>query len=71
MNVAEERRVPTAFRPGNTVIWLKRVVFSVKAKVLSVTAKRIKIEADDPEEMLLLSDATHRCVAYGLLVFAE
>lgn len=44
----------TSFRPGEAVIWLKRVsgdfVFPVKAKVLAVTDKRIKIEADDPDE---------------------
>jgi len=46
--------MPTSFRPGDTVIWLKRVsgdlVFPVKARVLAVTDKRIKIEADDPDE---------------------
>jgi hypothetical protein len=43
----------TSFRPGDKVIWFKRVsgdfVFPVTAKVLSVTDKRVKIEADDEE----------------------
>jgi hypothetical protein len=46
--------VATTFRPDDTVMWLKRVsgefVFPVRAKVLAVTDKRVKIEADDPEE---------------------
>jgi hypothetical protein len=43
----------TSFRLGDKVIWLKRVsgdfAFPVTAKVLSVTDKRVKIEADDEE----------------------
>lgn len=42
------------FRPGDTVVWLKRVsgefVFPVNAVVLAVTPKRIKIEANDPDD---------------------
>ena len=42
------------FQPGDTVIWWKRVagdfVFPVRATVLAVTAKRVKITADDPDE---------------------
>lgn len=42
------------FRPGDSVVWLKRVsgdfVFPVNAVVLTVTPKRIKIEANDPED---------------------
>ncbi len=43
-----------AFEPGEDVIWLKRVagefVFPFRAKVLAVTAKRVKILAEDPDE---------------------
>lgn len=40
------------FKPGDTVIWWKRIpggdyVYPVKANVLKITAKRVKIEADD------------------------
>jgi hypothetical protein len=42
------------FNPGDQVIWLKRVpggyVFPFQGKVLAVTAKRVKIEVDDPDE---------------------
>ncbi|MBE9098949.1 hypothetical protein [Vacuolonema iberomarrocanum] len=42
------------FKPGDTVIWAKRVsgdfCFPVKAPVLSTTAKRVKISAHDPDE---------------------
>jgi hypothetical protein len=42
------------FKPGDEVVWLKRVpgggyVFPVPAKVLAVTAKRVKIDANDEE----------------------
>src|SRR3954469_20403093 len=40
------------FKPGDTVVWFKQVpgggyVFPVSARVLAITEKRIKIEADD------------------------
>ena len=42
------------FKPGDTVVWFKQVpgggyVFPVSARVLAITEKRIKIEADDEE----------------------
>jgi hypothetical protein len=56
--VPKERRMALLFHPGDNVIWLKQVagdfVFPVKATVLAVTAKRVKIEADDPEEGKLI-----------------
>ena len=41
-----------AFKPGDTVIWWKRIpggeyAYPVKAKILAITKKRVKIEADD------------------------
>ena len=43
-----------AFKPGEPVIWWKRIssgdyVFPISAKVLAVTAKRVKIEATSCE----------------------
>jgi hypothetical protein len=42
------------FKPGDKVIWFKRVagefVFPFRAKVLAVTAKRIKILAEDVDD---------------------
>jgi hypothetical protein len=43
---------PSDFTPGETVIWWKRLpggdyVYPVHAKVLAITAKRVKVEADD------------------------
>ncbi len=42
------------FQPGDTVVWAKRVsgdfFFPVKATVLSVTEKRVKISAYDPDD---------------------
>jgi hypothetical protein len=41
------------FRPGDQVVWLRNTggfVFPVGAKVLAVTAKRVTIAADDPDE---------------------
>ena len=47
-----------AFRVGEQVIWFKRIpggdyVYPVSAKVLAVTAKRVKIEADDDGEIVI------------------
>ena len=44
------------FKPGDKVVWLKRIpggdyVYPVSAVVISVTARRIKIEADDDGRM--------------------
>jgi len=46
------------FKPGDAVVWLKRIpggeyVYPVSAVVIAVTAKRIKIEADDDGRMLI------------------
>jgi hypothetical protein len=43
-----------AFKPGDTVVWFKQVpgggyVFPVAGRVLAITEKRVKIEADDEE----------------------
>jgi hypothetical protein len=43
---------------GDQVIWWKRVpggeyVFPVSAKVLALTAKRVKIEADDDGDIVI------------------
>lgn len=47
-----------SFKPGEKVIWLKRLpggpyVFPVKATVMEVTAKRVRIEADDDGEVVI------------------
>lgn len=47
-----------AFKPGEKVVWLKRIpggdyVYPVSATVLAVTAKRVKIEADDDGEIVI------------------
>jgi hypothetical protein len=46
--------VSESFKPGDEVIWWKRVagefVFPIQATVLAVTDKRVKIEAEDPDE---------------------
>ena len=48
----------TNFRRGDKVVWLKRVpggdyVYPVAAVVLAVTAKRVKIEADDDGHIVI------------------
>ena len=48
------------FRPGDKVVWLKRIpggpyVYPVSAIVREVTAKRIKIEADDDGQRIIRS----------------
>lgn len=47
-----------AFKPGEKVVWLRRIpggdyVYPVSATVLAVTAKRVKIEADDDGEIVI------------------
>ena len=46
------------FEPGDTVIWWKRIpggdyVVPISAIVLGITAKRVKIEADDDGEVVI------------------
>ena len=46
-----------ALQPGDTVIWWKRMpggdyVYPVQATVLAVTAKRVKIAANDDGEIV-------------------
>jgi hypothetical protein len=45
-----------ALKPGDRVIWWKRIpggdyVYPVQATVLALTAKRVKIEADDDKKI--------------------
>jgi len=45
-------------KPGDRVIWWKRIpggdyVYPVQATVLAVTAKRVKIEADDDGDIVI------------------
>jgi hypothetical protein len=47
-----------ALKPGDRVIWWKRIpggdyVCPVQATVLAVTAKRVKIEADDDGDIVV------------------
>ena len=47
-----------ALKPGDRVIWWKRIpggdyVYPVQATVLSLTAKRVKIEADDNGDIVI------------------
>ena len=46
--------MPRIFRPGDRVIWWKTAGLNftvpVAATVVAVTAKRVTIEADDPDE---------------------
>ena len=51
-------KIDQPFQVGEQVIWLKRIpggdyVYPVSAKVLAVTAKRVKIEADDEGEIVI------------------
>ena len=46
------------FKPGDTVIWWKRTpgseyVYPVKATVLDITGKRVKIEAEDDGQVVI------------------
>jgi hypothetical protein len=50
--------VDEALQPGDTVIWWKRIpggdyVYPVKATILALTAKRIKIDADDDGQRVI------------------
>ena len=52
------KKAPQPLEIGDQVIWWKRVpggdyVFPVSAKVLALTAKRVKIEADDDGEIVI------------------
>ena len=47
-----------ALKPGDRVIWWQRIpggdyVYPVQATVLALTAKRVKIEADDDGEIVI------------------
>ena len=47
-----------AFKPGEPVVWWKRVpggdyVYPVSATVLAVTSKRVRIEADDDGQIVI------------------
>jgi hypothetical protein len=53
-----ERDVTEEFRPGDTVVWWKRIpggeyVYPVKATVLDITAERVKIEAEDEDQIVV------------------
>jgi hypothetical protein len=53
--VLEGAPVDDVLQPGDKVIWWKRIpggdyVYPVEATVLALTAKRVKIEADDDGE---------------------
>ena len=52
------KKIARPFKVGEQVIWWKRIsggdyMFPVCAKVLTVTAKRVKIEADDDGEIVI------------------
>jgi len=51
------KKAPQPLEVGDQVIWWKRVfggyVFPVSAKVLALTAKRVKIEADDEDGIVI------------------
>ena len=56
--VLEGAPVSEALQPGNRVIWWKRIpggdyVYPVQATVLALTAKRVKIEADDDGDIVV------------------
>jgi len=56
--VLEGASVNETLKPGDRVIWWKRMpgggdVSPVQATVLALTAKRVKIEADDDGEMVI------------------
>ena len=56
--VLEGAPVNEALQPGNKVIWWKRIpggdyVSPVQATVLALTAKRVKIEADDDGDIII------------------
>ncbi len=52
------KTVQRIWKPGDHVIWWKRVpggdyVYPVSATVLAVTAKRVRIEADDDGQIVI------------------
>ncbi len=52
------KTVQRIWKPGDQVIWWKRVpggdyVYPVSATVLVVTAKRVRIEADDDGQIVI------------------
>jgi hypothetical protein len=52
------KKTDQPFKVGEQVIWWKRIpggnyVFPVSAKVLAVTAQRVKIQADDDGEIVI------------------
>jgi len=52
------KKAPQPLEIGDQVIWRKRIpggnyVYPVSAKVLAVTAKRVKIQADDDGEIVI------------------
>ncbi len=56
--VLEGAPVSEDLQPGDRVIWWKRIpggdyVYPVQATVLALTAKRVKIEADDDGEIVI------------------
>jgi hypothetical protein len=56
--VLEGVPVSAALQPGDQVIWWKRIpggdyVYPVQATILAVTAKRVKIAADDDGERVI------------------
>jgi hypothetical protein len=56
--VLEGAPVSEALQPGDRVIWWKRIpggdyVYPVQATVLALTAKRVKIEADDDGDIVI------------------
>jgi hypothetical protein len=55
--VLEGASETAVLKPGNRVIWWKRIlggdyVYPVEATVLALTAKRVKIEADDDGQIV-------------------
>jgi hypothetical protein len=56
--VLEGVPVSETLQPGDRVIWWKRIpggddVYPVQATVLALTAKRVKIEADDDGDIVI------------------
>ena len=56
--VLEGAPVSESLQPGDKVIWWKRIpggdyVYPVQATVLALTAKRVKIEADDDGDIVV------------------
>jgi hypothetical protein len=56
--VLEGTSESAALKPGDRVIWWKRIpggdyVYPVQATVLALTAKRVKIEADDDGDIVV------------------